>query len=82
MKRWSVYIVRCRNKSLYTGITTDVASRVAAHNAGTGAKYTRAFGPVKLVYTQIMRSAAIARKREREIKTWSKTKKEKLINKS
>ena len=46
---WYVYMLRCRDGSLYTGCTTDLTRRVAAHNAGTGAKYTRARRPVALV---------------------------------
>ena len=80
MPRWSVYVVRCRNGSLYTGIATDVPARVASHNAGTGAKYTRAFGPVRLVYAQRMKTATAARKREAEIKKWSRAKKETLVS--
>ena len=82
MSRWSVYLVRCRNGSLYAGITTDVAARVKAHNDGTGAKYTRAFGPVKLAYSKVMRSATAARKREADIKRWAKAKKEELVRAS
>ena len=80
MSRWYVYIVRCRNGSLYTGITTDVTGRVKSHNAGTGAKYTRSFGPVTLAYVELKKSATAARQREAEIKGWSKTAKEKLIS--
>lgn len=80
MPRWFVYMVRCANASLYTGITTDVEARVKSHNAGTGAKYTRAFGPVQLVYAKAMPSASAAHKREAEIKGWKKSDKEKLIN--
>lgn len=79
MPRWFVYIVRCQNDSLYVGITTDVSARVASHNAGQGAKYTRSFGPVKLVYSQEMRSPRAARQREAKIKRWSKEKKETMI---
>ncbi|MBI5744885.1 MAG: GIY-YIG nuclease family protein [Elusimicrobia bacterium] len=49
-RNWTVYIVRCANGSLYTGITNNLAGRIAAHNAGRGAKYTAAFGPVELVW--------------------------------
>lgn len=49
-RRWFVYVVRCRDGSLYTGATNDVGRRVAAHNAGTGARYTRSRGPVALVW--------------------------------
>jgi putative endonuclease len=76
---WFLYIVRCKNGSLYTGITTDVEARVAAHNTGKGAKYTRAFGPVVLVYSKKMKSATAAKKREAVIKKMAKGQKEKLI---
>ena len=79
MSTWFVYIVRCKNNSLYTGITNDVDARLKAHNAGTSAKYTRAFGPVTLVYKQKMRSATLARKREAAIKGLSKKEKERIV---
>ncbi len=79
MSRWFVYILRCKNGSLYTGITNNLEARVTKHNAGRGAKYTRAFGPTKLVYSQAMKSPTAARKREAEIKSWSKAAKEKII---
>ncbi len=79
MARWFVYILRCKNNSLYTGITNNLDSRVAKHSAGTGAKYTRAFGPVKLVYAKPMKSPTAARKREALIKSWTKAKKEALV---
>jgi len=66
--RWFVYVVRCRDGSLYTGISTDVAARVARHNAGTGARYTRARRPVELVYTEAKRSRSNALRREAAIK--------------
>lgn len=47
--RWSVYIVRCADGTLYTGVTNDMAKRLTAHNAGKGAKYTRSRLPVELV---------------------------------
>ena len=49
---WAVYLVRCADGSLYTGVATDVARRVAQHNAGTGARYTRARRPVTLVHQE------------------------------
>jgi putative endonuclease len=79
MPAWFVYMVRCKNGSLYTGITNDVELRVAAHNSGKGAKYTRAFGPVKLVYQKKMRSATLARQREAMIKKMQKGEKENLL---
>jgi predicted GIY-YIG superfamily endonuclease len=77
--RWYVYMVRCRDGSLYTGITTDVKKRLLKHNAGTGAKYTRSRGPVKLVWAKAAPSESAARKREAEIKGWKRAEKKSLI---
>lgn len=79
---WHVYIVRCRNDTLYTGITTDLARRIAEHNGyrGTrGARYTRAHRPVNLVYSELADGRAQALRREREIKRLSKVRKLELI---
>ncbi len=74
-----VYIVECRDGSLYTGWTTDVDRRVKAHNAGCGAKYTQWHAPVKLVYVEEHPSRSAAMQREAEIKRWPRSKKLKLI---
>ena len=76
---WRVYIVKCRDNSLYTGITTDVNSRIARHNAGDGAKYTRIRRPVSLVYSETGYSKSDAKKREIAIKSLSRKNKEVLI---
>ena len=76
---WHVYIVRCSDNSLYTGLTNDLAARVAKHNSGAGAKYTRSRRPVRLVWHQKQKTGSAARKREAEIKGWTKAEKEKLI---
>ena len=68
MTAWAVYIVRCADGTLYTGISTDVAARIAAHNRGSGAKYTRGRMPVELVYQEIAGDRAAAQRREHEIK--------------
>lgn len=66
---WYIYVVRCRDGSLYTGIARDVARRVAEHNhASNGAKYTRARRPVQLVYCETAASRSEAARREHEIK--------------
>lgn len=78
---WKVYILRCNDGSLYTGITTDIEKRVAAHNAGKGAKYTRSHKPVELVYAEDCADHSDALKREIEIKTLTREEKLKLINK-
>lgn len=79
---WYVYLLRCRDNSLYCGITNDVKARLQKHNDGTGAKYTRGRGPVVLVYKKKMKTATEARKREVEIKKLTKTEKEALITKA
>lgn len=76
---WYIYLVRCADDSLYTGITKDVAVRLARHNAGTGAKYTRSRRPVLLVYKKKMKSETAARKREAAIKRLTKREKETLV---
>lgn len=78
---WKLYILRCRDGSLYTGITTDVQKRLAAHNAGKGAKYTRGRGPLELVYREDCGNHSAALKRELEIKALSREEKMKLIEK-
>lgn len=74
-----VYIVRCADGSYYTGWATDVARRVAEHNAGRGARYTRQHGPVELVYSEQQPSRSAALKREDEIKRRGRRYKEKLV---
>ncbi|MBN1237024.1 MAG: GIY-YIG nuclease family protein [Gammaproteobacteria bacterium] len=67
-RQWHVYIVLCADGTLYTGVTNDVETRVAAHNAGRGAKYTRPRLPVSLVYTEAAGARGDALRRELEIK--------------
>ena len=75
-----VYILRCKDNSLYTGYTiNDIKKRVEQHNNGTGAKYTRSRRPVSLVYFEEFSSKSEALKREIEIKSYSKSKKELLV---
>ena len=76
---WYLYILRCGDGTLYTGITTDVEKRLAAHRAGKGAKYTRGRGPLELVYREELPDHSAALKREYEIKSMSRQEKEKLI---
>ena len=79
VKNWFVYIVRCSDNSLYTGISTDVDARVAQHNKGKGAKYTRSRVPVELVYTENLSEKGNALRREIEIKKLSPQNKRKLV---
>lgn len=74
-----VYILRCKDNSLYTGWCKDLDKRLAAHNSGKGAKYTRARLPCKLVYYEEINDISEALKRERAIKKLSKKKKEDLV---
>ena len=76
---WYLYILRCGDGSLYTGITTDVEKRLEAHRAGKGAKYTRGRGPLELVYREECGTHSAALKRELEIKRLSRPDKEKLV---
>jgi predicted GIY-YIG superfamily endonuclease len=76
---WSVYIVKCANGSLYTGIAADLPARLAEHNAGTGAKYTRSFGPVKLLWSARKRGRSSASKLEARIKSLTREAKHELI---
>ena len=78
-KRYFVYIVRCKDNTLYTGFTTDVPKRLHAHNAGKGAKYTRSRRPVTLVYTEECSSKAEALRREAAIKRLPRGKKQLLV---
>ena len=75
------YIVECVDGTLYTGWTTDVTRRVKMHNAGRGAKYTRMHRPVRLVYSEKLRTRSAAQKRELEIKRMPRAKKIALIKK-
>ena len=77
---WYLYILRCADGSLYTGITTNVERRFAAHSAGKGAKYTRGRGPLELVYREEYGSHSDALKREWQIKQLTREEKEKLVN--
>jgi len=78
-KNWFVYIVRCSDKTLYTGITTDINKRIITHNNGTGAKYTKYRTPVILVYSEPSLDRSSASKREAQIKGLSRLEKLELI---
>ncbi len=74
---WYVYIIQCKDKTLYTGITTDVVKRFRAHQEGSGAAYTASHPPQKIVYKEKISSRSLALKREAYIKKLSR--KEKLL---
>ncbi len=70
---WLCYLLKCADDTLYCGITNDIDKRLAVHNAGEGAKYTRSRLPVKLVYSEACADRSVASKREREIKALPRT---------
>ena len=74
-----VYILRCKDDSLYTGWCRDLEKRLALHNSGKGAKYTRSKRPCKLVYYEEISNKSEALKREISIKKLTKAKKEDLV---
>ncbi len=76
---WTVYIIRCADGSLYTGIAKDVETRLAQHNAGRAAKYTRSRLPVNLVYREDVADRSAALKREHAIKRFSTEEKHALF---
>lgn len=76
------YIVKCKDGSLYTGWTTDLEKRVACHNLGRGAKYTKARRPVELVYYEVFSTKQEAMQREWEIKHLQRQEKLRLIEKN
>ena len=80
-KHWLVYVLRCADHSLYSGITLDMARRLSEHNQqpGRAAAYTWSRRPVRLVYKEAHRDRAAASRREAEIKKMSKAAKEQLI---
>ncbi|MFA5524954.1 MAG: GIY-YIG nuclease family protein [Tissierellales bacterium] len=75
-----VYMLRCKNNSLYTGWTTDLERRLKTHIKGTGSKYVRANRPVELVYFEEMNDKIEATKREYQIKQLTKEEKELLVS--
>lgn len=77
---WQLYILRCRDGSLYTGITTDVQRRLEEHRSGKGAKYTRGRAPLELVYREYCGSHSDALKREIQIKALTRKEKKALID--
>lgn len=74
-----VYVLSCADDTLYTGYTTDVARRVAEHDAGEGAKYTRGRTPVALVHVERFGSKSAALSREHEVKSLSRAAKRRLV---
>jgi putative endonuclease len=78
--RWVVYVLRCADGSLYTGITNDLPKRLKAHAAGKASRYTRSRVPVALAYTEPKRSKSDALKREAAIKRLNRRQKDLLVD--
>ena len=76
---WYLYILRCGDGTLYTGITTDVEKRLEQHRTGKGAKYTRGRGPLELVYRECCGDHSDALKREIAVKKLTRSQKERLL---
>ncbi len=79
-KDWYLYLVRCRDGSLYTGITTDVDRRFKAHQEKAGAKYLKGRGPLRLVFQERIGAKHLAFQVEHAVKRWPKSKKEQLVH--
>ena len=79
MRPWYLYLLRCGDGTLYCGIAVDVEARLAQHQAGKGAKYTRGRGPLELVYAEACGSRSEALRRERAVKGLRREAKESLI---
>ena len=80
-KKWYVYILQCKDNSLYTGITTDLTRRLEEHNSSDkGARYTRSRRPVKLKFSEVLESRSTASKRESAIKKLTRNDKISLIS--
>ena len=79
---WFVYLLRCVDGSLYTGITNDLIRRCRQHSAGTASRYTRSRLPVALIYQEPQRSRGLALRREAAIKRLTRTEKETLVRKA
>jgi len=74
-----IYIIQCADGTLYTGWTLDLDSRMEAHNSGSGAKYTRGRGPVRLLYSEAFETKGEALRREKQIKKLKRARKFELI---
>lgn len=79
-KEWYLYILRCGDGSLYTGITTDLKKRFRQHCTGKGAQYTKGRGPLEIVFSMICDTHSLALKMEYAVKRLSKGQKEKLLS--
>lgn len=78
---WYLYIIECKTKDLYVGIAQDVANRIKEHNNGSACRYTKYRHPVRLIYQEEVGGYREARRRERQVKTFSRVKKLALADK-
>ena len=78
-KKYYFYIMRCKDDSLYCGITQDIKNREKLHNTGKGSAYVRSRGGGAVIYQEELNSLSDALRREREVKKWPKQKKEQLV---
>ena len=76
---WLLYVLKCRDNTLYTGITLDISRRVQQHNSGTASRYTRCRLPVKLIFSEPCRNRSQALKKEYAMKRLSRKKKEEYL---
>ena len=76
---WQVYIIKCKDDKLYTGITNNLDRRIAKHNSGRGGRFTRTRKPVSLVYSERVRNRSVALKREAEIRRLDRSEKLDLV---
>ena len=76
---WIVYILHCKDDTFYTGITNNLDKRIAAHNKGLGAKYTKGRAPLVLVYKELCNNRSSALKRELFIKSLNRNQKKELL---
>lgn len=79
MDEWKVYILECKDKTLYTGITNNLQRRILQHESGQGAKYTKGRGPFRVIYTESCDDKSMALRREHQIKQLTKQEKLDLI---
>ena len=79
---WHIYILECKDKSLYVGVTTNLTERLDKHNKGKASKYTRGRTPVKMIFSEEHADKTSALKREHELKKWTRAKKLALVGKT
>lgn len=79
-EKWYVYILQCLDNLYYVGLTRDISNRYNQHLSGLGSRFTAKHGVKKLAYVEYHDDFDVARAREKQIKDWNRSKKEKLIN--